>query len=60
MFGFASGNPAFVAAGQGIRVGSTLGAEKTARQAVKPFSKIINARPGLVTGGTVGLLEANQ
>jgi hypothetical protein len=59
MFGFATGNPAFVAAGQGIRVGSTLGAEKTAREAVRPFSQVISARPGLVAG-SVAATEVAQ
>ena len=58
--GFASGNPVLVIAGQGVQAGSGFGAKRAAREAVRPFGAVINARPALVGGATAGTLQLSE
>jgi len=58
MMGFATGNPVLIAAGQGVKVGSGFGAEKTAKEAVRPFGKLINPKPTLISGSVAATQEA--
>ena len=60
LIGFSTGNPLIIAAGQGIEVGSGFGANRAAREAVRPFGAVINARPALVSGATAAGLQASE